>query len=574
MEGRVNKEKFHMTTNRQAVLSHFRNNPDISVLIIGGGVNGIATFRELALQGVDVLLVEKSDFCSGASAGSSHMLHGGIRYLENGEFRLVSEALHERNLLIENAPHYAQPLPTTIPIFRWASGILNAPLKFVRLSSKPAERGALVIKMGLMMYDFFVRKHRVMPRHQVYLKKTALEKYPQLNPEIVCAATYYDGFMPQPERLCLELLQDAESENARALNYVSVVRGAGDTVTLKDEVTGEQFDVKPKLVVNAAGPWIDFANRAMQKPTRFIGGTKGSHLVVDHPELLKAINGSEIFFENNDGRIVLILPYLDRVMLGTTDIPIENPDEAECTEEEVDYILKLVKKVFPSIQVDRSHIVFKFTGVRPLPVSDAARPGQISRDHSIRVTEAGNGVNYAIFSLVGGKWTTQRAFGEQTADQLLQRLGLPRKVDTRHRAFGGGKNYPKSEAEQQRWISQLQEKTGISQERARTLFERYGTYAEAIAGFIAAGQDRPLTHLADFSQREIQFLARHEKVVHVTDVVLRRTLIGMLGKLTRALVQEIAEVIAEEMNWTPEDVQKEVLLTVETVRVRHGMVLA
>src|SRR5690554_3222859 len=117
-------------TDRQQILTELEQNPQVDVLIIGGGVNGVGTFRDLALQGVNVLLLEKDDFCSSASAASSHMLHGGIRYLENGEFRLVREALHERNRMLINAPHYSKPLPTTIPIFRWFSGLLNAPLKF------------------------------------------------------------------------------------------------------------------------------------------------------------------------------------------------------------------------------------------------------------------------------------------------------------------------------------------------------------------------------------------------------------------------------------------------------------
>lgn len=551
---------------RQNILNHYQQNSPL-VLIIGGGINGISTFRELALQGVEVLLVEKSDFCSGASAGSSHMLHGGIRYLENAEFRLVREALHERNLLIENAPHYAKPLPTTIPIFRWTSGFLNAPLKFLNLSEKPAERGALVIKMGLMMYDFFVRKNQIMPRHKLYMKQAALEKFPKFNAEIVCAATYYDAWMPNPERLALEILMDGSSDQAHALNYVSVVRGAGDTVTLRDEVTGQEFDIRPKVVVNAAGPWIDFANRAMQKNTQFIGGTKGSHLVIDHPELLKATNGSEIFFENSDGRIVLIFPYHDRVILGTTDIPVDNPDTADCTEEEVAYMLGLVHKVFPTIKLDRSHIVFKFTGVRPLPASDAATPGQISRDHSIRLTKPDDKINYPIFSLVGGKWTTQRAFGEQAANQVLEWLVIPRKISTENRAFGGGKNYPKTDAEKQRWLGQLQ---SISPEHAAILFERYGTYAQEVAHFITEGQDRPLKNAPDYTQRELQFLAGCEHVVHLEDVVLRRTLLGMLGKVNRALLQEIAEIIAPEQNWTPEDVQREINQTIETIRVKHN----
>src|SRR5678815_1335231 len=143
--------------NRNEILTSITQNPNVSVLIIGGGINGIGTFRDLALNGVDVLLVERGDFCSGASSASSHMAHGGIRYLENGEFRLVREAVQERNRMLQNAPHIVKPLPTAIPIFRRFSGLLNAPLKFFNLLDRPAERGALVIKIGLMFYDAFTQ---------------------------------------------------------------------------------------------------------------------------------------------------------------------------------------------------------------------------------------------------------------------------------------------------------------------------------------------------------------------------------------------------------------------------------
>jgi glycerol-3-phosphate dehydrogenase len=142
---------------RQEIISDIREHPDVSVLIIGAGINGIGTFRDLALQGIDVLLVDRGDYCSGASSASSHMVHGGIRYLENGEFRLVREAVRERNRLLQNAPHLVARLPTVIPIFKWLSGLLNAPLKFLGLSEKSAERGALVIKLGMLMYDFYTR---------------------------------------------------------------------------------------------------------------------------------------------------------------------------------------------------------------------------------------------------------------------------------------------------------------------------------------------------------------------------------------------------------------------------------
>ncbi|HLA45066.1 MAG TPA: glycerol-3-phosphate dehydrogenase/oxidase, partial [Aggregatilineales bacterium] len=488
------------------------------------GINGIGTFRELAAQGIDVLIIDQGDFCNGASAASSHMLHGGLRYLENAEFRLVREALYERNLMLKNAPHYAIPAPTTIPIFRWFSGMLNAPLKFLRLLDRPGERGIVVIKIGLVFYDWFARRQRVMPTHQVFQRKKTLDRFPKFNPEIIGSATYYDAWMPSPERISIDLLLDAEAMHAgaRAINYMSLDSASGDTVVLCDEKSGQKIEVKPRIVINAAGPWIDFANDAMQRKTQFIGGTKGSHLVVDHPELHEATQGNEIFFENEDGRIVLIFPLEDRVMMGSTDIPVNNPDEAVCTEEEVDYILGMVKKVFPSIEINHSHIVFKFCGVRPLPASDAATAGQISRDHSIRILEPGSGVNFPIYSLVGGKWTTFRAFSEQTADKVLAFLGKARKVDTHHIAIGGGRDYPSSEKARQKWIADLAQETKLPPERVKILFERYGTRAADAARFICAARgDRLLTHRADYSTREVMYIVQHEQVIHLDDFALR-----------------------------------------------------
>src|SRR6266545_4654158 len=216
--------------NRNEIFSSLKQNPNVSVLIVGGGINGIGTFRDLALNGVDVLLVERGDFCSGASSASSHMAHGGIRYLENGEFRLVREAVRERNRLLQNAPHVVKPLPTTIPIFKRFSGILNAPLKFFRLLDKPSERGSLIIKLGLLMYDAYTGRQRTVPTHQILSRQESLAKWKQLNPAIVNTAVYYDGAILQPERLGVELVLDAEAETpeARALNYVSMISGSED----------------------------------------------------------------------------------------------------------------------------------------------------------------------------------------------------------------------------------------------------------------------------------------------------------------------------------------------------------
>lgn len=562
--------------NRQEILSHLRENPEVSVLIVGGGINGIGVFRELAVNGVDVLLVERSDFCSGGSAASSHMAHGGIRYLENGEFRLVREAVRERNLLIQNAPHLVKPLPTTIPIFKYFSGLLNAPLKFLGMLNKPSERGSLVIKLGLMMYDAYTGRQRTVPRHTFLSRKKSLQKWPRLNPKVVNTATYYDGAILQPERLAIEVLLDAEAENsnAHALNYMSMVGGMEDTIILRDELTDENFDVKPKLLINASGAWIDASNKKLGLSSRFIGGTKGSHIVVKHDELRKAIGDHEFFFENNDGRIVLIFPLYDRVLIGTSDIPVDDPDDVRCTEEEIDYFLDMVKRVFPDVNLTRQNIVFQFSGVRPLPHSGAKTTGQISRDHSIEVL-SGDWTNLAfpVFSLVGGKWTSFRAFSEQTADKAFEYLGLKRTKDTRSLAIGGGRGYLPDSADLQKQIESLSAWTGVARERLKILFERYGTRAEAVATFMNGGTDRLFTTLPDYSLRELLFVAAHEKVLHLDDFILRRSMLAMLGHLTREMVEELAGVFANLLGWTKEQRQAEVTRTLSILADRHGVVL-
>ncbi|MEW6716242.1 MAG: glycerol-3-phosphate dehydrogenase/oxidase [Chloroflexota bacterium] len=560
--------------NRQEIIETYRKNPHIPVLIIGAGVNGIGTFRDLALQGIHVLLIDKGDFCSGASAASSHMVHGGLRYLENGEFRLVREAVQERNLLIQNAPHYVKPLPTTIPIFKWFSGLLNAPLKFFGLINHPSERGAVVIKLGLILYDIYSRQG-VVPKHSFAFRKQSLTGFPSLPPNIICTATYFDAAMSSPERLCLEMLLDAEAVNplAKAINYVRVERASTDSLTLSDQLSGEQFTVKPNIVINATGAWIDFTNQVMKRQTHFMGGTKGSHLVLNHPKLRQALGDHEFFFENKDGRIVLIFPLMDKVLVGTSDLPIHDPEEARCTEAEIDYFLEMIKVVFPYIPVDRSHIVFQFSGVRPLPATNASTPGQISRDHSIQVIEPGEGVDFPIFCLIGGKWTSFRAFSEQVTDAVLDKLGFTRKRSTNDLPIGGGHNYPQSTEAVDRWLQTYHHKTGLFLERSRLLFERYGTRAEELARF-SGKDDQPLTHKPDYTRNEVTFLAQKEKVVHLDDLILRRTLIAMLGELTTGLLYELAEVVGKALGWSASMKQAEIERTLHILADRHGVIIA
>jgi glycerol-3-phosphate dehydrogenase len=563
--------------DRSDILSSVKENPNISVLVIGGGINGIGTFRDLALNDVDVLLVERGDFCSGASSASSHMAHGGIRYLENGQFRLVREAVQERNRLLRNAPHLVKPLPTVIPNFKRMSGLLNAPAKFLKLLDKPSERGSLVIRIGLMMYDAFTGGYggpRAVPRHKFLSRKKSLDQWKPLNPGIVNTAVYYDGLIQQPERLAIEVLLDAEAESSRAwaLNYVSMIGGSEDTIMLRDELTDQTYEIKPKLVINAAGPWIDFTNQTLGFSSGFIGGTKGSHLVIRHDELRHAIGDHEFFFENEDGRIVLILPWYDRLLIGTSDIPVENPDEARCTEEEIDYFLAMVRRVFPGVQLTRENIVFQYSGVRPLPRSSAKPAGQISRDHSIEVLSGDwTNLRFPVYSLVGGKWTTFRAFSEQATDKALAYLDLPRKKDTKSLPIGGGRGYPADPQELRRQIESLSAWTGVTRERLVTLFQRYGTRAEAIATFMNGGTDQIPRTLPDYSRREINFLIQREKIQHLDDFLLRRSMLGMQGRVTREMIDELALMFANTLGWHREQIHAEVTRTLSIFADRHGV---
>ena len=543
--------------SRDSVIDHVRAKPRAQVLIVGGGINGLSTLRELALQGVEVTLVEKNDYCSGASAASSHMIHGGIRYLENGEFRLVRESLLERNRLLSTAPHYVKPLKTTMPIFSVFSGVLSAPVKLLfHRGGKPKERGALLIKIGLLLYDTFGRNAGTMPRHEFFGRKRSLRELPAINPEVKFTAHYFDAAIENPERLALDILGDAlaQGEHVRALNYVEASGATEQGIVLTDTRTGEKIMFEADLVINAAGPWTDRANKAFGLPSEYLGGTKGSHIVLDNPELFQACDNREIFFENSDGRIVLMYPLLGRVIVGTTDIPLDNPDEAECTEEEVEYFFDLASHVFPNIALDRSQIVYRYSGVRPLPAAGDVSPGVVSRDYRIVSDRLPTGQR--VLSLIGGKWTTFRALGEHLANDALEVLGQRRSVSTVGMAIGGGKDFPTDAGSLEHWVTQ--HRGALPEARAGQLLARYGTIARDLLTHLSDAGDDPLVHIEGFSSQEVLWLVQNEHVVTLADIVFRRTLLGFTGSIGPQGVQELAQLIAPLMGWSATDIAREV----------------
>ncbi|QKS21675.1 glycerol-3-phosphate dehydrogenase/oxidase [Curtobacterium sp. Csp1] len=536
--------------------------PNAQVLIVGGGINGIATFRDLALQGVDVVLVERGDYAGGASAASSHMIHGGIRYLENGEFRLVRESVQERNGLIRIAPHYVKPLQTTMPIFSTFSGIMNAPLRMLTHKQRSTkERGAALIKIGMTIYDSFSRDGGSVPKHRFLTKKAALADMPALNKDLKYTGTYYDASVHEPERLALDVLKDGlaaakgsgSAATARSVNYVEAAGTRDGGVVLRDRETGEEFVFSAEVVVNASGPWTDLTNQAFGGETKFMGGTKGSHIVVDNPELLEATKGRELFFENNDGRIVLIYPLKGRVLIGT------------------DYFFGLVKHVFPQIALDRDHIVYRYSGIRPLPRHEDTAPGFVSRDYRIVDTPIAGLPGTTVLSLVGGKWTTFRALAAHLSSDVTTKLGVDRKVDTTGMPIGGGKDFPTTDAQRALWIKSHRD--GLDEQLVDGLLERYGTRAAEVVDVLTDGPVEPLESDPSLTRAEVAYFAEHEQAVHLVDVVLRRTNLAFVGGVTIDLLDELADVLAGVLDWTTEERADEVQRTLDVLRESHGVIV-
>ncbi|MHA7875418.1 glycerol-3-phosphate dehydrogenase/oxidase [Roseivivax sp.] len=544
---------------------------DYEVVILGAGVNGAGLYRDLCAQGVDCLLVDKGDFGSGSSAAPSRLIHGGLKYLETGEFGLVAQSTLERNLLLRNAPHLVHPLPTVIPIFSWTRGIGAALRTFFGAKQAPRSRGALLVKIGLALYDFYGRRARVMPRHALWRRGRALEKLPALTPRIVAAGTYYDASVTAPERLVWELVAEGSAANprSRALNATALRPGDGAALSF-DLPGGGSLTTRPRVVVNAAGPWIDKVNALMGAPSKLIGGTKGSHILLDHPDLVRQLAGRMIYFEADDGRICLVFDYLGRALVGSTDIPAEDPDAVRCEETETAYFLESLRGLLPGLSFDAGQIVARYSGIRPLPASDGTAPGLISRDHSAPVAEPEGARRFPILSMVGGKWTTFRGFSEEVADTVLARLGRGRERSTRELPIGGGRDFPKGAAARASWLAEAARESGVEEARLAVLLDRYGTTAARIAGHEGPGA-APLADAPGYSRGEIDWIARHEQVVHLADVVLRRTTLAITGRLTGRDLEAIAEILGEALGWDDARRERELSETQRLLEERHGV---
>jgi glycerol-3-phosphate dehydrogenase len=262
------------------------------------------------------------------------------------------------------------------------------------------------------------------------------------------------------------------------------------------------------------------------------------------------------------------------VLLGSTDIPVDDPDQIRTEPQEVDYLLDVLRELFPNLRFGRENVVFTYVGVRPLGRSDADKPGQISRDHAVVLDPPDAARHIPVVGLVGGKWTTFRALAEEASDQVLRQLDRPRLASTQHLPIGGGAAFPPDAQAAERLLAQSMADTGIARARAAALLARYGTHAPTLARRFVAEGDAPLEHAPNYTVAELRHLCRETGVIHLDDLVIRRTLMAIRGDVTDAALAEVADIAAAALDWNAVQRAQELERCSRMLRERHGVRLA
>lgn len=272
-----------------------------------------------------------------------------------------------------------------------------------------------------------------------------------------------------------------------------------------------------------------------------------------------------IYFENADGRVCILFPYLSKVLVGSTDIRVDTPSRTRCEDEETDYILKSLENVFPDIAIERSDIVFSYSGIRPLPRSDQAFTGRISRSHFLKRLDG----PVPQFCMIGGKWTTFRAFAEQATNDVLRELGKSRKIGTLELPIGGGCDFP---IDPGKWIIQICAEFNISAKRAQHVLDHYGSNARSLLN--ACKNEGPQCNHAEalrYSPAELAYLVRSERVVHLSDLALRRTDLAITGLISTTVIEQLAAIAAQELGWKAARMKQEIAALTTELEQYYGV---
>lgn len=484
------------------------------LLILGGGITGAGVALDAAQRGLRVALIDKGDFASATSSASSKLVHGGLRYLEHGQLRLVYESLHERRLLLRNAPHLVRPLRFILPLYRDS-----------RLPRWKA-------RTGLLMYDLLAGS-RNLSRSRGLSPLRLRRSFPAMRDRaLIGGVAYFDAQMDDA-RLCLEVVMTATQHRAVVCNYTEAIQmdvapGWQSRVQLRDYVTGETLQVRTRQILNVTGPWVDRVRRLAGNSITesALQPTKGVHIILAGTPFAdggESLSRSTAFtlLHPSDGRVFFVLPWMGHTLLGTTDSNCEeSADALTVTPIEEQYLLEGYNHYFQP-PFDRSAIRGRFAGLRPLLRSDTNDPSARSRE--FRIIEDPNG----LLSVAGGKYTTYRHMAEVITDHVCERLGIRAKCRTAALPLIGT---PKDSwdvfAPQE--TTRLMTEYGWDKSLAEHLANRYGRCAGDVARVIAErGEHLRVTPDEPDVVGEWEYQRRAEMAMFSADHLLRRSRMGM-----------------------------------------------
>ncbi|WP_136656253.1 glycerol-3-phosphate dehydrogenase [Nitratireductor sp. XY-223] len=474
------------------------------LFVIGGGINGCGIARDAAGRGFSVFLAEKDDLASGTSSSSTKLIHGGLRYLEHYEFRLVREALMEREVLWRMAPHIIWPMRFILP-------------------HQKGLRPAWLLRLGLFLYDHLGGRKLLPPTRVLDLKSDPAGA--PLKPGFTKAFEYSDCWVNDARLVALNA-RDAADRGAVIRTRTKVVdtRRDGDawTVSIEDTLTGQTQTVRARLVINAAGPWIDSVLRTAvgENDARNVRLVQGSHIVIDR----KFEDERAFFFQNRDERIIFAIPYeRDFTLIGTTDRDFdENLDTAEISEEEIAYLCEASSEYFAE-PVTRDDVVWTYSGVRPLYDDGASAAQEATRDYVL--VEEGAPDQGLLINIFGGKITTYRRLAEAVLEKVERRLGKRKPGWTAEARLPGG-DFGVREFD--RLLTDLKERFGfLADGHAYRLARLYGTRAAAILGDAGSLEDLGTCFGSDLYAAEVDYLVENEWAVMADDIVWRRTKRGL-----------------------------------------------
>ncbi|MFH0255738.1 glycerol-3-phosphate dehydrogenase [Vibrio rumoiensis] len=506
-------------------------NTVLDIIVVGGGINGAGIAADAAGRNLKVGLYESSDFASATSSASSKLIHGGLRYLEHYEFRLVSESLAEREVLLKKAPHIAKPM------------------RF-RLPHRPFLRPAWMIRAGLFLYDHLGKRTTLKGSHSVNFRPTHV-----LKEEMVKGFEYSDCWVDDA-RLVLLNIQQAEQHGAEIKNYCHVEKAerVGDLwhVTLFDKRTNTRFERQSHALVNATGPWVrSFITDNMDAQSPYgIRLIKGSHIIVP-----KIHNEEQAYIlQNDDQRIVFVIPYLeDYSLIGTTDVEYKgDPRQVTIDEQEINYLIDVVNKHFIH-QISPEDVVSTYSGVRPLCDDESDSPQAITRDYTLSLEQERE--EAPLLSIFGGKLTTYRKLAESAMKQLSPFFPQMGDSWTAESILPGGQGYDENLLA----MKLRQQCPWVSEKTLRRYCHQYGVNAHIMLKGITNESDMGKHFGQDVYQCEIDYLLAHEYAYTAEDILWRRTKLGiLLSQVEQALVNDYIEQQSQSANEDKLDCSKKV----------------